>query len=539
MTFFSNNLMKTITPDSKEFPRSPCPLAIVDFGRKGQRQWTDSELESLWEYIMYCSSTTVVIVINVLPGQLFTNIMVSLHTFIRERSYKSHFEYGSYDREDGPAPEGALWKGAIETMLFVGISLEEEIRWEEIFKRDEVVAFMFDEAYDVDFNVGRLPKPRGKGLMQEDERELSDVDELIHRAPRFEMVGDSGGFVNPFAKPRQLYHRLIFRLSKSGDTILDFFSGGQVLKVALFNKRECFAYSESDREYLFTGAYAALLCESVPSVKKFFFEFAPDEEEELILVDGGDDGDTGDMGGPSEIAAGVDDLGGPSEMVKDDTQVYTMDPNERAARGEIMDTGFQEYDPLDDFPPDPPIGPERGRDRLEAPASTSAQVDHDKTMDEIVGDHQVDAEEGEIIPKSADVAVDEAGASTFSSSPLFCSSSDKLVWAGSSGGSPIVLRRSHKPGKSLGKTGYTKVDAKATHYVYKWGAKKGMKVSLEDAPKILQSHTFPKGLLVPVFGKPFRVEQCLGEINLDLQNSLGDNVIDEYGSFSHPDFADV
>ncbi|CAM6106935.1 unnamed protein product [Calypogeia fissa] len=202
-----------------------------------------------------------------------------------------------------------------------------------------------------------------------------------------------------------------------------------------------------------------------------------------------------------------------------------------------MDTGYGEYDALEDFPPDPEGGPESGRDRLEAPTSTSAQVDQQKAIHDT--EQQQDVEEGEIKDKVNDAAIDEVGASTFSSSPLFCSSSDKLIWAGSSRGSPVVLRRSTKPGKSLGKTGYTKLDAKATHYVYKWGAKKGMKVSLEDAPKILQNPTFPKGLLVLVWGKPFKVEQCPGETNLDLQNSLGDNVIDEYGSFSNMDFSDV
>ncbi|CAM6091081.1 unnamed protein product [Calypogeia fissa] len=66
-----------------------------------------------------------------------------------------------------------------------------------------------------------------------------------------------------------------------------------------------------------------------------------------------------------------------------------------------------------------------------------------------------------------------------------------------------------------------------------------MTVSLEDASKLIQKPTYPKGLLVPVWGTPFRVEQCPGETNLDLQNSLGDNVIDEYGSFSHLDFPDT
>ncbi|CAM6099012.1 unnamed protein product [Calypogeia fissa] len=475
-----------------------------------------------------------VIVITVLPGQLFTNIMISLHSFLRERGYKSHIEYGSYDREDGPVIQGALWRGAIETILFVGISTEEQIDWADIFKPDDVVAFSYDPQHDIDFQVGKRARGRGKEPKEEGE-ELTEVDELTYRAPRFEMVEDKGGFVNPFAKPRQLYHRLMSRLSRSGDTILDFFSGGQVLKVALLIKRECFAYSDSDREHLFTGAYAALLCENVPSIKNHFFEFeAVDEHEQLELLEGGDE--------PNDTLAegnGVGDQGGPSELAKEDAQVYTKDPNERACGGETMNTGYQEYDPLDDFPPDPPAGPESGRDRLEALASTSAQVDQQKTIDETVGDHQEDAEDGEIIPKSDDAANDEAGASTFPSSPLFCSSSDKLVWAGSSGGSPVVLRLSDKPGKSLGKTGYTKLNATATHYVYKWGTKKGMKVSMEDATKILQNPTFPKGLLVPVWGKPFVVEQCPGETNLDIQNSLGDNVIDEYGSFSHSNFADI
>ncbi|CAM6091064.1 unnamed protein product [Calypogeia fissa] len=67
MTFHSGNLMKTMTPDTKDFPRSPCPLAIMDFSRKGKCKWTDSELQSLFDYIMYCSASTIVIVITVLP----------------------------------------------------------------------------------------------------------------------------------------------------------------------------------------------------------------------------------------------------------------------------------------------------------------------------------------------------------------------------------------------------------------------------------------------------------------------------------------
>ncbi|CAM6104213.1 unnamed protein product [Calypogeia fissa] len=127
MTFFTNNLMKTVQPDSREHPISRCQLAIVDFSRKDQRQWTDSELLCLFEYIVDSSDGTIVLIITVLPGQLFTNIMVSLHNFVREKGYKIHLEFGSYNRLDGLVPPGALWKGAMEMILFAGISTKENI----------------------------------------------------------------------------------------------------------------------------------------------------------------------------------------------------------------------------------------------------------------------------------------------------------------------------------------------------------------------------------------------------------------------------
>ncbi|CAM6090862.1 unnamed protein product [Calypogeia fissa] len=163
-----------------------------------------------------------------------------------------------------------------------------------------------------------------------------------------------------------------------------------------------------------------------------------------------------------------------------------------------MSTGYNKFDPMDDFPHDPLGGVELGQDCIEAPTSTSAQVDQQNTVIDTIKEHQQDIEEGKIWKESAGESTDhEAGASTFSSSPLFCSSSDRLVWVGSSG-SLVILRRYDKPGKSLGKTGYTYMDVDAIHYVYKWGAKKGIQVSLEDASKVMRNPTYSKGLLVPV-----------------------------------------
>ncbi|CAM6083541.1 unnamed protein product [Calypogeia fissa] len=75
--------------------------------------------------------------------------------------------------------------------------------------------------------------------------------------------------------------------------------------------------------------------------------------------------------------------------------------------------------------------------------------------------------EGALKKESAkECVVQHACASTFSSPSNFCFSNayEKLVWAGSFG-SPVVLQLSDKLGSALGKTGYTYMDAPATHFV--------------------------------------------------------------------------
>ncbi|CAM6098566.1 unnamed protein product [Calypogeia fissa] len=81
MCFFSDNLLKIVKPEIKDRPTRECPLAIVDFSRKDQRQWTDSEIFFLFEHIVECGGKTVVVAISILPSPLFSNILVGLHSF--------------------------------------------------------------------------------------------------------------------------------------------------------------------------------------------------------------------------------------------------------------------------------------------------------------------------------------------------------------------------------------------------------------------------------------------------------------------------
>ncbi|CAM6098565.1 unnamed protein product [Calypogeia fissa] len=307
------------------------------------------------------------------------------------------------------------------------------------------------------------------------------------------MVGDAGGFINPFAKPKRMIQTILSLLSKPGDTVMDFFSGGQVLRVALMQKRECFVYSDTDKEFLFSEAYAAVLCERVPLVKRNFFEFSSDPNEKLQEVEHG----------PAESAKDIPDnpVGSDRNSTKEGTVedaptqgdqevadgapkspeqergVYTKDPNERANDGKTMDTGYDDCG-LDNLiekvlgkDPDPKDA--AGADAANADPN-AANVDPNTTA-------------AETVKESAGESMDhQAGASTFSSSPLFCASNEKLVWAGPSG-SPLILRRTQNPRRSLGKTGYTYMKAHATHYVYRYGDMKGTKVTLEDAPRIIQN----------------------------------------------------
>lgn len=112
LAFHSDNLMQTMMPEMRE--AAPiCPLAIVDFSRNRQHEWTEAEIFVLLQYVVELSrNATIVVVFTVHPGWLAANILLSLKRFGQEKKLDIHIEYGSYFREDMAPLEGQFFSGA-------------------------------------------------------------------------------------------------------------------------------------------------------------------------------------------------------------------------------------------------------------------------------------------------------------------------------------------------------------------------------------------------------------------------------------------
>jgi hypothetical protein len=127
-------------------------------------------------------------------------------------------------------------------------------------------------AFDKD-SMSDYAKPGSKPKSEEERKTYLSYCFKSH-APRWEF-GSSAlqGFVNPWAKPGKVIEEIINRFSVEDDTILDFFSGGQVMKHFFIMKRECFVYSDSKRDFEFLKLYVSNLKQALPSVRRFFSNF--------------------------------------------------------------------------------------------------------------------------------------------------------------------------------------------------------------------------------------------------------------------------
>lgn len=133
-----------------------------------------------------------------------------------------------------------MWEGAIEQVLFVGISRDEDIVWREVFKpmntwKPRWVLGDQDSDFSV-FKVNRATKGKKNAEEQGEEssRALFTAEAavlVLNMAPRFETVGLTVGWVNSGAKPTRMINKLVDLFSEPGDTILDFFQAGRCSNV--------------------------------------------------------------------------------------------------------------------------------------------------------------------------------------------------------------------------------------------------------------------------------------------------------------------
>jgi hypothetical protein len=319
------------------------------------------------------------------------------------------------------------------------------------------------------------------------------------------------------------------------------------LKAALLCGRECFVYVDKLGELDFVQAYAEMLCRKVPVIAS--------HTGRQLLVQA--------PTAPLQIEAPPLDM---NKANKQPECLPVVEPQyvrcleDQLVGGEVIPS----YN-LDSMAPPPlPLSPPRYGIEVPPLPKMSGNISQFQlnTLLTPVGytgstGNEADIEDGEVrtvdnLPINSIVedlleslddpeqdgsdqegTPDKAGASAFSKSSQFYSGNDKLVFTSASTGSPIVLPLSKNPGKPIGRTGYTYQDSHILYYEWKTGPDKGKRVAVDQAQKFLINKT-PYSLK-PVWASPNWVEQRPALTNTEIQSTLGDMFIDEYGSlFGNP-----
>src|SRR5450759_2968452 len=269
----TEDLCVTTEPTSLGTDNPTCPLAIVDFGRRDVKAWSVEQLKVFFRWIVtYIRCQVINVGIFVRPGLLFFNILQALDSI---KDFYIQVEFGSYA---GPKNRFLDPKLVIadqrELVLLAGFANQSKHDWADEFSELTSLHFQYLEKFDMDFrtnfhtNCEQIPKGENR---EEKEARLREeyVTALKAQAPRYDKGGADGGWVNPDCKPYAILKELITSLTTTKQTVFDFFSGGQVLKAALFLQRECIVFVDTPKECLFVEAYPHLL-RALPRVDKFW-----------------------------------------------------------------------------------------------------------------------------------------------------------------------------------------------------------------------------------------------------------------------------
>ncbi|CAM6109349.1 unnamed protein product [Calypogeia fissa] len=272
ISFCSENLMTTYDPSVLDEAAPFVPLAIVDFGKKIQQQWTVSQLEVFLKYIVETPKNDIIVIaIFIFHGRLLNNVLSALYNLT---GVHLHLEFGSYERPEDYTHPGRFLKNERVQILLAGISHTPKPSWSDIFVEGDV-NYQFFATEDRDF-VQRRWKTTAKCIPideSETDKEFrlkkEEYQTLRFRAPRYAFLDQLGGLVNVDAKPARVLIDIIQRFSSRGDTIFDFFSRGSVLKSAFEIGRECFVFSDSRKEFEFLKLYPNIL-RAIPTIDKFW-----------------------------------------------------------------------------------------------------------------------------------------------------------------------------------------------------------------------------------------------------------------------------
>ena len=467
----------------------------------------------------------ITIAIFVRPGRFYLNILQALYSL---GECEVHLEFGSYKTAAPLSSDyGSLLEDQREFLVLACISMSKH-DWSETFKEIETTHFEYDakanELTKWSTPLEDIPTPETaeeKRKRKEDE----DYFNLNAKAPRWDMGGEKGGLVNPDCKSYAVIRTLVKVFSKRDETVFDFFSGGQVLRVALRNGRECMCFSDSPQEASFLTNYGFLLG-TLDRVNPFFTRINMMHTE-----------DAGEVGPAAESEK--DEPAEPEGAMEEDAHGEDQEENvtivglDRNADPTLLADFFG--DDADNEEPRQEVGDQEEHDN---------QGDQQQQDEEAEKQHEVEtpgttkeaeglAEEGTlgatVDPASGVLGdVDEQGALTISTSKAGALLSSPDVSNYSSISESILTFAFQKPHGIIGGLNNRQKQSVFSHWEWRLGPTRGQRILDTEADNLLQQPGFDRNALKTVYKTIYGPPQ---KESREIQDMLGNVRVDEYGSF--------
>ena len=556
----TKDLGLTLEPRSILDENPTCNLAIVDFARRDVRPWSVEELKTFFRWIAtYTRSAVISVAIFVRPDVLHMNVLTALHEI---KDYYVHLEFGSYaGPENRYRDPKMIMRDQREIIIMAGIASDSKNDWQSTFSQLKGLHFTFDDGQDKDFRTSfpseYIPE---KETREEKDARLAEerIVALQCQAPRYDILGDNmlGTWVNPDCKSHKVIENLIRTMTPRGETVLDFFSGGQVLKESLLVGRECIAFSDTPKEQLFLESYVHLLRE-IPQVDKFWIrvekihkgekivddqsfehlqlqQHGDNQDEEVVVYKFDPSSATKEAGSISLEALGLFVVEQPSSSAAPPTTAQ-HDVEVPVEGEQIQEEGVVATNTI--VATEPPmeraqvIGEEQGQ---------LAEGNEDDlplgVVNDFLGNDEAVAEGGDevvdnllhanTIGSTTEVHPDVQTGTDEASAHL---PSSPNISNYSSLSNSISQFSQKRFGLDVGTADeYGRLDEEFLHYVWVEGPRKGQALNPNHAEKLLGLDTFRKERIEVVYN---RVPPPVHADSQDIQNILGKTKVDEYGTF--------
>jgi hypothetical protein len=143
----------------------------------------------------------------------------------------------------------------MEVVLYFAMSNKVQQNWREVFQKHvDDPELSFDGVSGHDFyslyTIGH------DNISDRDDRSKN----LKRQASNYQFVGNPACvFVCPEAKPERVYRRLLTIFNERSTTVLDFFSGGQGLKLCMLEETKCLCFCDSEKVRGFLAGFANAL----------------------------------------------------------------------------------------------------------------------------------------------------------------------------------------------------------------------------------------------------------------------------------------